>query len=180
MITINEYESKLALSTFEFHLLDKSFDRENFDCGYLALNNFLKTKARQNQQTGFNRTFVVIKSDDVKKMVLGYYSLSMGEINLMSLPENLLKKLPKHPVPVVRMGRLAVDKSQQGQGIGHLLLVDALKRIIVAASSVGVYAVVVDAKNEDAKRFYLKYGFVQLVDESMSLFIPVETFAELK
>jgi len=165
------------LSNFEFLLLDKSFDREHFDCDYSELNNFLKAKARQNQQTGFSRTFVVINPSESKKKVLGYYSLSMGEINLASLPESLLKKLPKHPVPVARMGRLAVDKSQQG--LGRLLLVDAMKRVVAAASSVGVYALVVDAKDESAKSFYSKYGFVQFIDESMSLFLPVEIFSEL-
>lgn len=179
LIITNVQESKIVLSSFEFHLLDKSFDREYFDCGYSELNNFLKTKARQNQQAGFNRTFVVIKSDDPKKKVLGYYSLSMGEINLSALLDSLLKKLPKHPVPVARMGRLAVDKSQQGQGLGRLLLVDAMKRVVAAASSVGVYALVVDAKDDSAKSFYKKYGFIQFADESMSLFLPVNTFAGL-
>lgn len=167
------------MSSFEFHLLDKSFDREHFDCGYAELNSFLQTKARQNQQAGFNRTFVAIKSNDSEKNILGYYSISMGEISLSALPESLLKKLPKHPVPVARMGRLAVDKTQQRQGLGRLLLVDAMKRVIAASRSVGVYALVVDAKDDSAKSFYAKYGFIQFVDESMSLFLPVDTFSGL-
>lgn len=164
------------MSSFEFHLLDKSFDRESFDCGVLALNNFLKSKARQNQSVGFNKTFVAIQSEDNKKVILGFYSLSMGEIDLSSLPETFLKKLPKHPVPVARMGRLAVDSSTKGMGLGKLLLVDAMKRVQRASELVGVYALLVDAKDDSAKQFYKKYGFIELVDESMTLFLPLSAF----
>ena len=164
------------MSIFEFHPLDKSFDRTQFDCGAVELNNFLKSKARQNQSAGFNTTFVAIEQGDKAKLVLGFYSLSMGEIDLSSLPEELLKKLPKHPVPVARMGRLAVDKSTHGKGLGKLLLVDAMKRVQSAAGSVGVYALLVDAKDETAKGFYKKFGFIELVDEPMTLFLPLASF----
>lgn len=164
------------MSNFDFHALDKSFDRDTFDCGSEELNNFLKAKARQNQKAGFNRTFVAVKSDDPDKKVLGFYSLSMGEIDLSNLPEALRKKLPKHPVPIARMGRLAVDKSTQGQGLGKFLLVDAMKRVQSASASVGVYALLVDAKDDQAKNFYKKYGFIELVDEPMTLFLPLASF----
>jgi ribosomal protein S18 acetylase RimI-like enzyme len=166
------------VSNFDFHTLDKSFDRDDFDCGSEELNSFLKAKARQNQKAGFNRTFVAIKSDDADKKVLGFYSLSMGEIDLSNLPETLRKKLPKHPVPIARMGRLAVDKSTQGQGLGKLLLVDAMKRVQAASRSVGVYALLVDAKDDQAKAFYKKYGFIELVDEPMTLFLPLASFPQ--
>lgn len=164
------------MSNFDFHALDKSFNRDTFDCGAEELNNFLKAKARQNQKAGFNRTFLAVKSDDPDKKVLGFYSLSMGEIDLSNLPEALRKKLPKHPVPIARMGRLAVDKSTQGQGLGKLLLVDAMKRVQTASASVGVYALLVDAKDDQAKMFYKKYGFIKLVDEPMTLFLPLASF----
>ena len=164
------------MGNFEFHTLQKSFAREAFACGAPELNSFLKTRARQNQAVGFNKTFVLIRSGDNAKQILGYYSLSMGELSLASLPAALTKKLPKHPVPVARMGRLAVDLSAQGQGLGKLLLVDAMKRIQAAAASVGVYAMVVDAKDESAKCFYEKYGFIALADASMTLFLPLASF----
>ncbi len=107
---------------------------------------------------------------------MGYYSLSMGEINLSSLPPFLTKKLPKHPVPVGRMGRLAVDLSAQGQGLGTHLMVDAMKRVQTASESVGVYALLVDAKDTSAKNFYLKYGFIPLTDDPMTLFLPLGSF----
>ncbi len=161
---------------FEFHSLDKSFDRTQFECGSDELNSFIKSKARQNQSVGFNTTFVAIEPGDKAKRVLGFYSLSMGEIDLSSLPEEVLKKLPKHPVPVARMGRLAVDDFAKGQGLGKLLLVDAMKRVQSASSSVGVYALLVDAKDDTAKSFYKKYGFIELVNELMTLFLPLTSF----
>lgn len=164
------------MSSFEFHTLDKSFNRDNFDCGSLELNNFLKTKARQNQSAGFNRTFIAIARGDKSKVVLGYYSLSMGEIDLTSLPENLAKKLPRHSVPVARMGRLAVDISTKGKGLGKLLMVDAMKRVQTACELIGVFALLVDAKDDSAKKFYLKYGFISLIDEPMTLFLPLASF----
>lgn len=164
------------MSQFEFHTLDKSFNRNSFDCGSQELNSFLRTKARQNQSVNFNRTFIAIARGDTNKTILGYYSLSMGDITLTSLPEDLIKKLPKHPAPVARMGRLAVDNSTKGQGLGKLLLVDAMKRILTASELIGVYALLVDAKNDSAKNFYLKYGFISLIDEPMTLFLPLASF----
>lgn len=164
------------MSSFDFHILDKSFDRSSFDCGEEQLNNFLKAKARQNQSLNFNKTFVAIQKGEKDKRVLGFYSLSMGEIELSSLPENLSKKLPKHPVPVARMGRLAVDSSTKGQGLGKLLLVDAMKRVQSASELVGVYALLVDAKDDNPKSFYKKYGFIELADEPMTLFLPLASF----
>ncbi|MCB0408094.1 MAG: GNAT family N-acetyltransferase [Bdellovibrionales bacterium] len=164
------------MSTFEFHLLDKSFDRDSFDCGISELNNFLKAKARQNQKAGFNKTFVAIQPEVSEKKVLGFYSLSMGEVDLSLLPEELRKKLPRHPVPVARLGRLAVDVTTQGQGLGKLLLVDAMMKVLSASGSVGVYALLVDAKDETAKNFYQKYGFLAFKDEPMTLFLPLASF----
>lgn len=166
------------MSNFEFHNLDKSFDRAPFDCGSPELNDFIKAKARQNQAANFNKTFVAIQSGEKAKRVLGFYSLSMGEVDLSSLPEAMQKKLPKHPVPVARMGRLAVDNSTKGQGLGKLLLVDAMKRVQSASADVGVYALLVDAKDEAAKAFYKKYGFIELADEPMTLFLPLASFPQ--
>ncbi len=100
----------------------------------------------------------------------------MGEIDLSALFEARRRKLPKHPVPVARMGRLAVDKLTQGQGLGRFLLVDAMKKVQGAASAVGVFALLVEAKDDNAKRFYIKYGFTELVDEPMTLFLPLASF----
>lgn len=161
----------------QFRHLDKSIDRTDFDCDISELNDFFQKKARQQQSKGFNRTFVLINADKPKK-ALGYYTLSMAEVNLNALPENIKKKLPKHPVPVARIGRLAVDYSTQGEGLGQFLLVDALRRIQNASLQIGVYAVVVDAKNDAAKRFYQKFGFIPFQNLSMSLFIPLASLPQ--
>ena len=160
---------------FEFHLLDKSFDRTAFDCGNILLNSFLTTRARQAQTKGFNRTYVAIIEGDFKKEVQGYYSISMGQIDLSALPAEEIKSLPKHPVPVGRIGRLAVSKTLQGQGLGQELLVNALGRIRDASKAIGAYAVVVDAKDNSAKRFYEKFGFIALANDPLSLFLPIES-----
>ncbi len=161
------------MNYFEFKLLDKSFDRSKFDCSVSALNAFLAIQARQAQAKGFNKTYVAILAGDPQKIVQGYYAISMGQIDLSVLPGEQRKSLPKHPVPVGRIGRLAVGRSMQGHGLGRELLVNALKRIRDASRVIGAYAVVVDAKNASAKAFYERYGFAPLVDDPMSLFLPV-------
>jgi ribosomal protein S18 acetylase RimI-like enzyme len=158
---------------FKIHLLDKTFCRDRFDCGAPQLNAFLATQARQAQSKGFNTTYVAIIESDDKKIVQGFYSISMGQIDLSALPEERRKSLPKHPVPVGRIGRLAVDKAAQGLGLGRELLVNALIRIRDASQAIGAHAVVVDAKDGSAKKFYQKYGFTALLDDPMSLFLPI-------
>lgn len=164
--------------TFDIQPLDKSFDREDFDCGQDPLNKFLKSSARQNQSAGANRTFVAIVENDTDKRVVGFYSQSMSQVDLSSLPIESQKKLPKHPVPVARIGRLAVDNRMKGQGLGGLLLADALRRIKHVSLEIGVFAVVVDAKDDQAKSFYRKYGFMELTNDPMTLFLSVATIPD--
>jgi predicted GNAT family N-acyltransferase len=163
---------------FGFHLLDKSFDRAKFDCGIPQLNAFLATQARQAQSKGFNKTYVAIIEGDDKKIVHGYYSISMGQLDLSALPAEQKKSLPKHPVPVGRIGRLAVDKAMQGKGLGRELLVNALIRIRDASQVIGAHAVVVDAKDASAKKFYEGFGFIALVDDATSLFLPIASIPQ--
>ncbi len=160
-------------STFEIHPLDSSFDRDQFDCGTEALNKFLKSHARQNQDKGVSRTFVAIESSDKKKRVLVFYSQSMAQVDLSNFPEAIQKKLPRHPVPTARIGRLATDVKMRGRGLGKLLVVDALRRVKAVAGQIGVYAVIVDAKDQAAKDFYLKLGFVVSLSDPMLLFYSV-------
>ena len=158
---------------FEIHPLDSSFDRDQFDCGTEILNKFLKTSARQNQDKGVSRTFVAIEADDKKKRVLGFYSQSMAQVDLSNFPEAIQKKLPRHPVPAARIGRLASDVTIRGQGLGKILVMDALRRVKAVSEQIGVYAVIVDAKDQAAKDFYLKFGFVPSLSDPMLLFYSV-------
>ena len=145
---------------------------KNFNCGIDELNEYLKRYARSNHKKGIGKTFVL----PMEKNVKGYYTISMGDIEFHHIPEKWRSSLPKYPIPVCRIGRLAIDSTMQGKGSGGQLLIDALHRIAEAAKTVAAYAVVVDAKNNQAKTFYEHYGFTSYQDESSSLFLPLSTF----
>lgn len=159
-------------------LLDTaSHDRKTFDCGIEALNIFLKLHAYQNQIKNISKTYVTVVavSEAEPKKIYGYYTLSAGHIQYEQFPEKIKSKLPKYPIPIGRIGRLAVDKEYKNQGIEGFLLHDALIKILSIADKIGVFAVVVDAKNEDAKLFYKKYGFTELQESEFTLFLAIDT-----
>lgn len=109
-------------------------------------------------------------------LVAGFYSLSMAESQLENLPTATRKKLPpQYPVPVARLSRLAVDKTCQGQRMGEILLMNALARCARIAGEIGTVGIIVDAKHEQAQRFYLKYGFTPYTTKPLTLFIPMQT-----
>ena len=151
---------------------------ESFDCGAPALNDYLQKYARQNHDRNISKTFVALETGSGRK-VLGFYNLVASEIDAQTIPTTHSKHLPRYPVPAVRIGRLAVDKHHKGQGIGGELLWDALGKANRLSDEVGIYAVVVDAKDENAVRFYHKYGFVPLSNNPKTLFLPVETIKAL-
>lgn len=155
--------------------LDKALhDRAAFDCGEPALDDFLKTKAAQHQARRVSRTFVLTDSAEPRR-VLGYYSLSNSQVAREQLGANEARTLPRHPIPAVMLARLAVDRSQRGKRHGQWLLMDAIKRCAVVGLQSGVYALLVDAKNEGAKRFYERFGFVAVAGRPMTLYLPLET-----
>jgi GNAT superfamily N-acetyltransferase len=157
--------------------LEKKHERQHFDCGIEMLNVFIKTLASQHQEKNFSRTTVAVLHKE--HTVKGYYSLSNGSVDLSILPEHERKRLPRHPVPVVTLGRLAVCKSSQKQGLGEILLLDALKKAHRINSDIGVYAVEVDAINEAAVSFYLAYGFEQLVDDKKHLYLSMKSINKI-
>lgn len=155
--------------------LDKAVhDRAGFDCGKQALNDFLQTRAAKHQVQRISRTFVLTDSSEPRR-ILGYYSLSNCQIAREELEAQEAKALPRHPVPAVMLARLAVDRNQQGKRYGLWLLMDALKRCVLVGQQSGVYALVVDAKDDEARRFYARYGFVPIIDRPMTLYLPLET-----
>lgn len=154
---------------FVIEPLSKRHKRDDFDCGEASLNEFLKKYARQNSAKNFGRTFVAVLPEETK--VLGYYTLASGSVAFEVVPE----KLPRYPIPTAHLGRLATDLKMRGQGLGELLLVDALRRAVRVAAEIGIYAVELYALTENAKRFYLKYGFVELKDDDKHLYLPIET-----
>lgn len=152
-------------------------DRKSFDCGVDELNIFLKQHANQNQIKNISKTYVAVVAVSAvnHKKIYGYYTLSAGNILCDELPEPVESKLPKYPIPIGRIGRLAVDKEHKGKGIGGFLLHDALTNILNIAEKMGVFAIIVDAKNDDAKSFYKKYGFTELQNSELTLFLTIET-----
>lgn len=131
------------------HVLDA------FDCGKEELNNFLKRQAWNNQQAHSAQTYVLAKD----LAVLGYYSLAAGSVTHEEATERVRKGLARHPIPVILLARLAVDVSMQGKGIGPALLKDALLRAASAADTIGARALLVHAKDDNAKRFYEHFNF---------------------
>lgn len=153
--------------------LANSHQRSDFDCGVEELNNFLKKYSFQNQKNHISKTFVAVDNNQI----VGFYTLSTGQINFDVLPKEI--KHPKYPVSIARLARLAVDLKRQGQGIGAFLLHDALQKIKIAANVVGIFAIVVDAKDAKAKSFYERYGFVTLQDSNLTLCLPTKVLDSL-
>ncbi len=154
--------------------LNKEHDRSVFNCGIESLDRYLKQQARQDIKRRISRVYVCSPMD--KTAVLGYYTLSTLSIDLSILPEKIPKKLPRHPIPAALIGRLAVDVSAQGKGIGKMLLANAIKRTLAVSNEIAIYAMVVDAINEEAVSFYKRYGFSILARDGNRLFLPLNSF----
>lgn len=152
-------------------LLDAQHRRAGFDCGDAALNEFLLRQAGQQQRRGFGKTYVALAGDEVT--VTGFVTVSAGQIATASLPSQ--SKLPRYPAPILLIGRLAVDARHQGKGIGQDMLAFALHLAVEFSQRVVLYAVVVDAKHDKAKAYYLKLGFIACVDNPLCLYLPVAT-----
>ena len=152
-------------------------DRTLFDCGKQPLNDFIQKYASQNQRLGVSQTYVAIRPG--ANRIEGYYAISSGAVLFATLPDETRKGLPRYPIPVAHIGRLAVEKAAQGKGLGRVLLLDAMERILQAADFIGIHAIEVWAKDDDAKRFYVKYGFVPLMDDQFHLYMSIKTVGKL-
>ena len=153
--------------------IDPSHDTTAFECGEASLNSFLQKHALNNDRAGLGRTFVAVDSGQTH--VAGYFTISTGSVTFDTIPEHTRNRLPRYPIPTVHIGRLAVDVKSQGRGLGEVLLIEALRRGAMASASVGVYAVDVIALQDRAKTFYLRYGFVEMLDQPLHLFLPIQT-----
>ena len=140
---------------------------EGFDCGHDQLNRYLLRYAWQNQQAGASQTYVGIVDDTV----VGFYTLAVGQVNREEAPSRLSKGLARHPVPIMLLARLGVDRGWQGQGIGKALLKDAMLRTLQAADIAGIRAFAVHAKDEDARRFHEHFDFIPSPTDPMHLFV---------
>ena len=122
---------------------------------------------------------VFVAVGDAPRKIVGYYSLSAASFEKAALPSALAKRLPHYPVPAAVLGRLAIDREEQGRGLGETLLLDAIRRFVRASMTIAVYAIIVDAKNDRAQSFYERYGFRGFTSEPRRLFLPLETFEKL-
>ena len=154
--------------------LNPTHDRAGFQCGVESLDRYLQKQAKQDIKRRISRVFIATKSDN-PKAVIGYYTLSTLSIELNQLPEKLARKLLKHPVPAALIGRLATCKVARGQGVGKLMLADAIKRTLAVSDQIAIYAMVVDAIDDNAKGFYEQFGFSRLSNDSPRLFLPLKS-----
>ena len=155
--------------------LGKHHDRSSFNCGQPDLDSWFRLRASQDEKRNIARVFVAV-ADDLG--VVGFYSLSSLSLSLDHLPEQVAHKLPRYDaIPAALIGRLARDERVRGQGVGELLLADAISRVLGAGRSIAVFAIVVDAKDERAVGFYQTFGFQPFPLRPNRLFLLTATAA---
>lgn len=167
----------MSLPPWHEEPINKKHDRESFDCGDAALNEFLRQHARKSHEAGGAKTFLAIDDKD-SKTVLGFYSVSPASVEYARTPDIVKRGLGRYDVPGFRLARLAVAKPFQGQGLGGQLLLAAGRRCIKAAAEVGGVVLVIDAKNEGVAKWYTSYGAVPLNDASLTVLLPLATITQ--
>jgi GNAT superfamily N-acetyltransferase len=153
--------------------ISKAHNREAFDCGDAALNEFLQRYARKSHESGGAKTFLAI--GDADKSILGFYSLSPASVEYSRTPEVVRRGLARYDVPCFRLARLAVDHRVQNQGLGGQLLLAAGRRCLLASAEVGGVALLIDAKNPRVAKWYASHGATPLKDAPLTLLLPLAT-----
>lgn len=168
-----------ALSPCHIEPLGKKHDRAAFSCGNESLDRYIGQQASQDARRHVAAPFVAVaQAGDTR--ILGYYTLSAFAVDLGALPESTARKLPHYPlVPATLLGRLAINQGQQGRGLGEFLLMDALRRAHEQSSQIASAAVIVDAIDESAHRFYRHFDFIAFPDRTDRLFLPMQDIAAL-
>ncbi len=161
--------------TFVIEALAGRHRRAGFDCGSEALDRYIRRQASQDARRRVTRVFVAVPEGGSE--VAGFYTLSASSMGRATLPP--AERLPHYPVPVALLGRLAVDRRWAGRGLGAALVADAFRRVVRASEALAVYAVVVDAKDGRAQRFYERFGFIRLPESERRLFIPLAAIERL-
>ena len=160
---------------FEIRLLGKE-DRSDFCCGSEPLERYLKTQAGQDVRRRVSACYVAVEKTTGR--VAGYYTLSAADVAVSDLPADLTRRLPRYPsVPAARIGRLAIDRRLQGRGLGAALVLNAALRAL--RSEIAVFALVVDAKDDEAVAFYRHLGFSAFASNPLRFIAPIETFRKL-
>lgn len=155
------------------HPLDPAIhDRAGFDCGVHELDEYLRRYAHQHRRRGISNVYVLTDSE-APGVILGYYTLSAAEVDVSSFGEVDRRKLPRYPVPCFRMGRLACHTDRRGNGLGKLLMGCAVDRCLKARAQVAAYALIVDAKDQEARAFYAHYGFTSFAGQPLAMYLPL-------
>ena len=165
------------MSDAQIEPLHSTHLRQSFESGNQTLDDWLKRYASQFERRNLSRTFVAIRPPG--KTALGYYAISSHAIRYEALAADQAKGMPMIDVPVVFLGRLAVARSEQGQGIGALLLIDVLRRSLALSEQIGIRAVEVSAIDDAARSFYIRFGLVPLKDDPNHLIMPVQAIHRL-
>lgn len=160
-------------------LLSRDHDRTSFDCGVEPLNAYLRGTARQHIEKQISMTYVLVdEGAAIPKPVLGYFTIGMCEVMATDLSPKFARKYPPK-LPAIRLGRLAIDRRQQGRRLGKALLFAAIKQYWTAAASVGGVAIIVDAKDGKAADFYRRFGFQPFVSDPQKLYMPLDMVRQL-
>lgn len=162
---------------FQIEPLGPQHHRRGFICSIKPLEYYFHTQAGQDARKRVAAVFVLTPDG---RTVVGFYTLSQFSVHLSDMPPDAVRRLSKYPeVPATLLGRLAVADAYRGQRLGEKLLIDALQRCLAHSKEIASFAVVVDAKNDDARRFYLRYGFLELPGIQNRFFLPTETIEQL-
>ena len=164
--------------SFRFEALGKQ-DRAAFSCGNKDLDDYIRNYASQDVKRNLAAVFVMVRKENPKAAV-AYCTLSSRHIRLEELPPEIAKKAGRYnTVGVTLLGRMAVDSTQQGQGVGELVLLEALRQSFLGTKTVASFGVFVQAKDEKAAAFYRRYGFIRLPEDEQKLFLPMKTIEKL-
>jgi len=163
------------VTLYQIRTYDRIADAVSFRCGQPLLDDYIRRYATQDARRNVARVFIATPENDLHQLA-GFYTLSAGSVSCTDLPESLANKLPKFPVPVALIGRLAVATSYQGKGLGSILLADACLKVAHASKILAVAGIVVDAKDFDATAFYRHFGFLALPGSSDRLLLPAAAF----
>ena len=161
------------MTGYRIRPLDAAVDAAAFHCGQAVLDEYIRRYASQDVRRNLARVFVASPAGDARRLA-GYFTLSAGSVGCSDLPASLARKLPRYPVPVALIGRLAVDSEFQGKGLGAILVADACRKVAQVSAALAVAGIVVDAKDASAARFYAHFGFVPMPGQSNRLLLPAK------
>ena len=160
---------------YQIRPLVATINSAGFQCGSEPLNDYIRRYASQDARRNIARVFVATPENDPQHLA-GFFTLSAGSVSCTSLPASLARKLPHYPVPVALIGRLAVDKTFQGKGLGSILLADACQKVLQASAVLAVAGIIVDAKDDGAISFYAHFGFIPLQGQTDRMLLPASVY----